>query len=223
VYAARLANGRASCSFSTRLRPRRFRKNSSRSPTSSPRTARRHTSCRGLMSAIDHRRSPPRARFDGAGRVTVGTADGRAVVGEAGEHWLPSHRVAVIDTTGAGDPCAAAIAVALAEGRSFVEACCGGVPRSQCRLKSATSHRRVPQLLFRIELLRAHRYESTLSADIRTVLPRNNSATDRVCSFAGNERAGRCNRAVSRSQGTLNSVESYRSTDEQPTWCPLFP
>jgi sugar/nucleoside kinase (ribokinase family) len=56
-------------------------------------------------------------RLRGARCATVGTADGRAVVGEAGEHWLPSHRVAVIDTTGAGDACAAAIAVGLAEGR----------------------------------------------------------------------------------------------------------
>ena len=39
---------------------------------------------------------------------------------------LPSHRVVVIDTTGAGDACAAAIAVGLAEGRSFVEACAFG-------------------------------------------------------------------------------------------------
>lgn len=65
-------------------------------------------------------------RGRGARSVTVGLAEGRAVVGDAGEEWLPSHPVHVIDTTGAGDACAAAIAVALAEARSFANACAFG-------------------------------------------------------------------------------------------------
>jgi ribokinase len=50
-------------------------------------------------------------------------AEGRAVVSDAGDRWLPSHPVDAIDTSGAGDACAAAIAVALIEDRSFIEAC----------------------------------------------------------------------------------------------------
>jgi ribokinase len=56
----------------------------------------------------------------GARHVSVGISEGRAVVSEGNERWLPSHRVAVVDTTGAGDACAAGIAVSLAEGRSFI-------------------------------------------------------------------------------------------------------
>lgn len=65
-------------------------------------------------------------RGRGARAVTIGLAKGRAVVSDAGEEWLPSHSVRVIDTTGAGDACAAGIAVALAEARSFAEACVFG-------------------------------------------------------------------------------------------------
>jgi ribokinase len=65
-------------------------------------------------------------RLRGARCVTVGLAEGRALVSDTGEQWLPSHRVTPVDTTGAGDACAAAIAVGLAEGRSFLDACAFG-------------------------------------------------------------------------------------------------
>jgi hypothetical protein len=65
-------------------------------------------------------------RRRGARAVTIGLAEGGAVVSDAGDEWLPSLPVHVIDTTGAGDACAAAIAVALAEARSFTEACVFG-------------------------------------------------------------------------------------------------
>jgi ribokinase len=42
-------------------------------------------------------------RRSGARAVTVGLAEGRAIVSQDGEGWLPSHSVAVIDTTGAGE------------------------------------------------------------------------------------------------------------------------
>jgi sugar/nucleoside kinase (ribokinase family) len=58
-------------------------------------------------------------RARGARHVSVGIPEGRAVIGETGEHWPPSHRVAMVDTTGAGDG-AAGITVGLAEGRSFL-------------------------------------------------------------------------------------------------------
>jgi ribokinase len=84
------------------------------------------------LSGIDpHDRSSALAaaraiRARGARAVTVGIADGRAVVSSAGERWLASHPVAVVDTTGAGDACAAAIAVTLAEGGSVSDACARG-------------------------------------------------------------------------------------------------
>jgi len=62
-------------------------------------------------------------RTRGAQRVSVGSTDGRAVIDVSTESWLPNPRGRVVDTTGAGDACAAAIVVALAEGRSFEEAC----------------------------------------------------------------------------------------------------
>jgi sugar/nucleoside kinase (ribokinase family) len=46
----------------------------------------------------------------GARHVCVGIAEGRVVVSSAEERWLKSHHVAVLDTTGAGDACAAGIA-----------------------------------------------------------------------------------------------------------------
>lgn len=86
----------------------------------------------GVLSRIDvHDRESALAagraiRQRGARAVTVGLADGRAVVSEAGEQWLPSHRVEVLDTTGAGDACAAGIAVCLAGGGSLSDACAFG-------------------------------------------------------------------------------------------------
>lgn len=59
----------------------------------------------------------------GASRVAIAAAGGRAIADGETTRWLPNHDVEVIDTTGAGDACAAAIAVALAEGRGFFEAC----------------------------------------------------------------------------------------------------
>lgn len=86
----------------------------------------------GMLSGIevDDRESAVAAahaiRTRGARQVSVGIPEGRAVVSEAGEHWLPGHHVAVVDTTGAGDACAAGIAVGLAEGRNFLDACALG-------------------------------------------------------------------------------------------------
>jgi ribokinase len=83
----------------------------------------------GMLSGVDvHDRDSAVAsaraiHARGARHVSVGIAEGRAVVSDAKEHWLPSHRVAVVDTTGAGDACAAGIAIALGEGRSFFDAC----------------------------------------------------------------------------------------------------
>lgn len=54
--------------------------------------------------------------------VAVGSATGRAVVSGGAELWLPNHDVTVVDTTGAGDACSAAIAVSLASGRSVFDA-----------------------------------------------------------------------------------------------------
>ena len=62
-------------------------------------------------------------RKRGAANVTIGLADGRAVVTDEGREWLPAIDVTVVDTTGGGDACAGAIAVALYEGRSLVDAC----------------------------------------------------------------------------------------------------
>jgi ribokinase len=56
-------------------------------------------------------------------RVTIGIAEGRSAIDSDSEHWLPSHRVTVVDTTGAGDACAAGIAVALVDGSTFLNAC----------------------------------------------------------------------------------------------------
>jgi ribokinase len=62
----------------------------------------------------------------GARSVTIGLQDGRVVVAQATRQWLPHPRVAVVDTTGAGDACAGAIAAALAEHRSVIDACAFG-------------------------------------------------------------------------------------------------
>jgi len=49
-------------------------------------------------------------------------SDGNLLVWQQGEHWLPKHDVKSVDATGAGDAFAAAMAVALSEGRSWEEA-----------------------------------------------------------------------------------------------------
>jgi ribokinase len=49
-------------------------------------------------------------------------SDGNLVVSNSEEHWLAKLRVPAVDSTGAGDAFAAALAVMLAEGRSLPEA-----------------------------------------------------------------------------------------------------
>jgi ribokinase len=59
----------------------------------------------------------------GAGAAIVQAGDeGDLLVDRDHEYWLPRFRVKSIDATGAGDAFAAALAVALAEGRSLAEA-----------------------------------------------------------------------------------------------------
>jgi ribokinase len=61
------------------------------------------------------------ARGVGAVAVQAGE-EGNLLVWRGGEHWLPQASVASVDTTGAGDAFAAALAVAWAEGRMLEEA-----------------------------------------------------------------------------------------------------
>jgi ribokinase len=58
----------------------------------------------------------------GAGAVAAGD-EGTLAAWPDGEHWLPRLPVKSIDATGAGDAFAAALGVALAEGRPFADAC----------------------------------------------------------------------------------------------------
>lgn len=59
----------------------------------------------------------------GAGAACVQAGDeGDVLVWRGGERWLPRIPVKSVDATGAGDAFAAALAVALAEGRSWEEA-----------------------------------------------------------------------------------------------------
>jgi ribokinase len=59
----------------------------------------------------------------GVGLVIIQAGDeGDLLVWNDGEHWLPRLTVETVDMTGAGDAFAAALAVALAEGRSPAEA-----------------------------------------------------------------------------------------------------
>jgi ribokinase len=55
--------------------------------------------------------------------ATIGAHGGRAVVVGNWHRWLPNYDVDTVDETGAGDACAAALAVGLSEGRSFEDAC----------------------------------------------------------------------------------------------------
>lgn len=58
----------------------------------------------------------------GVGATAVEAGDGTLLSWRDGEHWLPRLSVRTVDTTGAGDAFAAGLAVALAEGRSLLEA-----------------------------------------------------------------------------------------------------
>ncbi|MFP2927570.1 ribokinase [Pyxidicoccus sp. 3LG] len=58
----------------------------------------------------------------GVGAAVVAAPGGSLVLSPEGELWLPDMRVESVDTTGAGDAFSAALAVALAEGRSLAEA-----------------------------------------------------------------------------------------------------
>ena len=76
---------------------------------------------------VTDRRSARRAADQllgrGVGVVAIQAGgEGNLVVGRGEEHWLPELPVAKVDTNGAGDAFAAALAVALAEGRSLAEA-----------------------------------------------------------------------------------------------------
>ena len=62
-------------------------------------------------------------RRRGARCVALGAPDGRAIVGDGVERWLPNYALTPVDTTGAGDACAAGISVGLVEGLPFAEAC----------------------------------------------------------------------------------------------------
>ncbi len=62
-----------------------------------------------------------RRHGNGAAFVTCPTGD-LLVFGDGEEDWFPRQPVDVVDPTGAGDAFAAAIAVALAEGRSLIDA-----------------------------------------------------------------------------------------------------
>jgi ribokinase len=61
------------------------------------------------------------ARGAGAAAVEDGR-EGTLLLAPNAEHWLPRLEVASVDSTGAGDAFAAALAVALAEGRTLAEA-----------------------------------------------------------------------------------------------------
>jgi hypothetical protein len=66
----------------------------------------------GIAVDVANLPSSPREPFGAAVRAeAVGAADGRAIVRNTEEQWLPNHEVATI---GAGDTCAAGIAVAAA-------------------------------------------------------------------------------------------------------------
>jgi ribokinase len=56
------------------------------------------------------------------GAACIGTPTGNLLVSTEGELWLSHLRVDVVDTTGAGDAFAAALAVGLAEGQSVQNA-----------------------------------------------------------------------------------------------------
>ncbi len=59
----------------------------------------------------------------GAGAVAIQAGDeGNLLVWHEGELFLPQVPVASVDATGAGDACAAALAVKLAEGQSLAKA-----------------------------------------------------------------------------------------------------
>jgi ribokinase len=58
----------------------------------------------------------------GVGGAVVASPDGSLVLSSEGELWLPDLSLERADTTGAGDAFCAALAVALAEGRSLAEA-----------------------------------------------------------------------------------------------------
>jgi ribokinase len=59
----------------------------------------------------------------GVEAVIVEAGDsGNLLVWPSGEEWLPRLPVHAVDATGAGDAFSAAVAVALAEGRSFIAA-----------------------------------------------------------------------------------------------------
>lgn len=75
------------------------------------------------VTDVDSARTAARAIRDrGAGAAFVTTRAGDLLVHEAGEHWYPRQPVDAVDATGAGDAFAAGIAVAIAEGRSLVDA-----------------------------------------------------------------------------------------------------
>jgi ribokinase len=80
--------------------------------------------------AVDNRESAVIAaraiRRRGARAEAVAAPDGRAVVTDTDEQWLPNHQVPTIRYNRCGGCLAAAIAVSLVEGRSFVEACVFG-------------------------------------------------------------------------------------------------
>lgn len=69
---------------------------------------------------VNGRRSARRAAgllaAQGPGLVVIGTPEGRLVFQGGGAEWLENIDVPVVDTTGAGDACAAALAVAVARG-----------------------------------------------------------------------------------------------------------
>lgn len=58
----------------------------------------------------------------GVGGVVVASPEGSLVLSSEGELWLPDLSVARADTTGAGDAFCAALAVALAEGKTLAQA-----------------------------------------------------------------------------------------------------
>jgi ribokinase len=78
------------------------------------------------IDVVDRESARAAGRFlqgRGARRVTVGTADGRAVIDAGEELWLPNHAVSSVDTTGAGDAFTAAMSIRLIEGVPFADAC----------------------------------------------------------------------------------------------------
>jgi ribokinase len=69
------------------------------------------------------RRAAERLRHRGVRNVSIEAGDeGDLMVWNDGEHWLPRLPVKTVDRSGAGDAFTAALAVALAEGRSPAEA-----------------------------------------------------------------------------------------------------